>query len=591
MKRIENIIYAISLLFLASIWQSCVFLEPEIDNTRDESILDETAYFCGPLNKVYDNLPTLFDYDMDIMTDNAVRRVVSGEYSRCALGALSPNMNPLNNWTSAYSNIRYLNIFMSRMVLNDDTSYKTPVRFFPLTSEEEIANNIRMFWRLKGEAYALRAFWMTELLRNFGGMSEDGRILGVPIVGDSILDLSDDLNLPRATFDECIEAIVTDCDSAVIACRLPDLYHGTDVVFGSSFRDHISGAAAKAIKARALLYAASPAFNPNGDISKWERAAKAAAEAIKALGGVKAEFSTRDEYYFTQLSNKDWKKSDVIMRGRVSTGNRTFESDNYPMLLYGSALLNVSQNLVDAFTDKKGYPIHESTDYDKTRPYEERDSRLNLFVGYHGSSVGKDYKLDVSEGGPDAYDPLTRSSRSGYYLKKLLRMSVVLTPGQTTGTPRANILYGLPELLLNFAEAANMAWGVTGDPEGYGFTAKDALTRILTRDNAKSGATYLNVVIGGDSEAFNRYVRLQRRVELCFEGHYYYDLRRWHAADQNWENAINVPVYGVKVTKTNDGETYDFDNELEKRLFKSPYQPIPYSEVFNAGLVQNKGWN
>ena len=125
---------------------------------------------------------------------------------------------------------------------------------------------------------------------------------------------------------------------------------------------------------------------------------------------------------------------------------------------------------------------------------------------------------------------------------------------------------------------------MTGDPKGYGFTAKDALNRILTRDG-KTGNTYLNKVIGSDQDKFRDYVRLQRRIELCFEGHYYYDLRRWYAGDADWESKFNVPVYGVKV----EGGEYVY-GKLEDRYFKSAYQPIPYTEEFNANLVQNKGW-
>lgn len=566
---------------------SCDFLEPETDNTRDESILDEAAYFCGPLNDVYNNLPTLFDISMDMMTDNAVSRGQSGDYYRCAVGAMSPNKNPLDTWTQCYKNIRSLNVFLSRMKLDESVEWKTPVRFFPLNSEADYQNNIDMFWRLKGEAYALRAYWMSVLLRNFGGVAENGEVLGVPIVYDRILHVDkDDLKIPRATYAECIEAIVDDCDSAVVACRLPDLYKGNSSVFGTAVRDRVSGAAAKAIKARALLYAASPANNPSGDLKKWEEAAAAAAEAIVAAGGINAAFSTRDEYYFTKLNDLTWKNYDVILRGKVKTGNTEFETDNFPPKLYGNASINVTQNFVDAFTDNSGYPITaDGTIYDPAKPYANRDARLDLFVGYHGGKIGS-YTLDVAEGGNEAFDLLAKTSRSGYYLKKNLRMTVSLKPGSSTATPRSNIIFGLPELLLNYAEAANKAWGVSGDPDGYGFTAKQALNRIVTRDN-KTGNKYLNQVIGEDAVKFDEYVRLQRRIELSFEGHYFYDLRRWYAASPDWEEKINTEIYGVRISA--DGTEYT-PVRLEGRKFTSPYQPIPYSEIFNADLIQNKGW-
>ena len=575
------------MLAVAAVISSCDFLDPEADNSRSGELLDETAYFCGLLNGSYADLPTLFDYSMDIMTDNAVRRNFSGDYYHTSLGNLSPANNPLDNYNQCYSNIRNLNIFLSKMVLDSTKAWLTPVRFFVFDSEDDIQNNLKMFWRLKGEALALRAYWQSELLRNFGGKAVNGRALGFPLVGDAVLyPGKDDLRIPRAAYDECVESIIADCDSALL--YLPDLYgkpNATDPVYGSAMRDRFCGAAVRALKARVLLYAASPANNLDNDPEKWEKAAVAAAEAIKAAGGINAAFSTRDEYYFTQLSNTDWKNYDVLLRGRVQTGNSAFESSNYPSQLYGSAVVNISQNYVDAFTDNQGYPISESTVYDPANPYLNRDPRFELFVGHDGSKYGS-YVLNVREGGAEAYSPITQSSRSGYYLKKGLRVGTVnLDPANSKKTPRANIILGLPELLLTFAEAANKAWGPTGDPKGYKFTAADALRRILVRDNAK-GDTYLKNVIGSDADKFDAYVKNQRRIELSFEGHYYYDLRRWYANDIDWSSKINNDVYGVRISA--DGE-YSYI-KLETRSFQSPYQPISYSEVMNAGLMQNWGW-
>lgn len=582
MKTVKYVLAFALGLFLAS----CDFLDPEADNTRDEDILDDAAYLCGPLNAVYNNLPTTFDVSMDAMTDNAVIRNFSGDYYRCGIGGLNPNYNPLDCWVSCYGDIRLLNIFLSKMVLSDDTPYHTPVRFFALNSEQAYIDNMNMFRRLRGEAFALRAYLQLKLLRNFAGVGNNGEMLGVPIVGDKILDPTQDLNIPRASFDDCVQAIVNDCDSAVVSGRLPDLYTGTsNVVYNQTMSPHMSGAAAKAIKARALLMAASPAYNPANDAAKWEAAAEAAAEAVKAVGGINTAFFTRQEYYFTKINNTSITQNNVIMKGKCLSGNSSLESSNYPPLAYGSASVNVSQNLVDAFTDANGYPISESSTYDPAKPYAGRDPRLALFVGYDGGKVSS-HVIDISENGEDCYDPIANTSRSGYYLKKTLNdTQVVLGPSnQAKGTPRACIIIGLPDVYLMYAEAANEAWGVKGDPKGYGFTAKDALNRILTRDG-KTGNTYLNKVIGSDQDKFRDYVRLQRRIELCFEGHYYYDLRRWYAGDADWESKFNVPVYGVKV----EGGEYVY-GKLEDRYFKSAYQPIPYTEEFNANLVQNKGW-
>ncbi len=581
MKILNIFFYAAAIVAMAS----CDFLEPETDNTRGPEVLDDPAYFCGPLNAAYNNLPSMFNLAMDAMTDNAVVRDFSGEYYTSGTGRLSPASNPLNCWSADYANIRLLNIFLNRMVLNDDHEYRTPVRFFALNNDTDYENNMKMFWRLKGEAYALRAWYYLDLLRNFAGEGVDGRMLGVPLVENKVLDQSQSLNIPRATLSECVKAIVDDCDSAVLAGKLPDLYKGTtDVVYNQSLSPHISGAAAKAIKAKTLLLYASPAYNKENDDSRWAEAAKAAAEAIKAVGGINTKFFSYEEYYFNKINNTSITQDNVILKGKWVTGDKTLEGNNYPSALYGNANLNITQNLVDSFTDVQGYPIAESPSYNPAKPFVGRDSRLDLFVGRDGGKIGA-YTIDIS--GSERYNPLTCTSRSGYYLKKALNCAqVICGPSNAVkGTPRACVIIGLPELYLMYAEAANEAWGVSSDPENIGFTAKDALNRILLRYN-KTGNTYLNTVIGTDEDKFREYVRLQRRVELCFEGQYYYDLRRWYAGDGDWASRLNVPVYGVESTE--DG--YNI-MELERRNFRAAYPPIPYSEVYNAGLVQNKGWN
>lgn len=564
------------------------FLDPEIDATLDEQrVFENAAYFCGPLMESYNNIPKHFDYQMDVMTDNAVKNDFSGDYYLCGIGALRPNHNPLDTWTDCYWNIRLVNTFLSKMVLDPTSDIQTPVRFYPIESETDRADNLATFDRLRGEAYFLRAWWQATLLRNFGGEGVDGRMLGVPVVGDRILTTKDDLNLPRATYAACVDSIVRDCDRAI--ALLPLEYKGAHRVTGKSQNGRANGIAAMALKARVLLYAASPAFNKPYDAAKWEAAAEAAGDAIAALGGIGAAMATYDQYYFDKLNDKDYQNRDIFMRSSISTNNQKFESENYPKGMYGSAGVGVSQNLVDAFPDERGYPIDAAGSlYDADDPYAHRDPRLKLFVGYDGARRGpENYTLARYEGGQDAYNPLRATSRSAYYLFKLTKASVRLTPGSETKTSRANIILGLPELYLNFAEAAARAWGVTGDPEGYGFNARTVLDKIITRYGG--GVAYLDEVVGTDAAKFDAYVRMQRRVELAFEGHYYYDLRRW-IGDRSLET-LNVPVYGVRITR--DGEhpaTYE-RVELERREFLSPYPPIPYMELFNApALVQNYGW-
>jgi hypothetical protein len=586
--------WGIRLAALSVLFACDDFLEPNRDNrmTEDE-VFRNAAYFCGPLMDAYSALSNTYDIAMDNMTDNAVSRGLSGDYYLCGVGALRPDHNPLNNWVTGYQQIRRLNQFLSRMKLTPEAAVPTPVRFYAINSPADSVDNVREFYRLLGEAHFLRALWLSEVLKNFAGEAVDGRLLGVPLVGDRVLEATDDLDLPRAPYDDCVEAIVADCDTA--AKYLPVEYKGTDRVTGQSMNGRASGIAALALKARALLYAASPAFNPEGDRARWQRAAVAAGEAIRAVGGGFQNLTTVEQYYFNQLQDKTWNDNgrDLFFRAAVVTGNRLYETSHYPQSMYGSANVNPSQNYVDAFPDNTGYPVAESSVYDEAAPYANRDPRLALYVACNGAKLGpSDYHtVESYTGGADAYVPLKNTSRTSYYLRKLLRPGTVsLIPGSETGTARAHIILGKPELYLNYAEAANEAWGVKGDPMGFGFTAYTVLKRIHLRywGNA-NGDKYLDEVIGEDAGKFRAYLRNERRIELSFEGHYFYDLRRW-TGDRS-VSALNAEVYGMEITKAPDGALTYRRKFLEARRFQTPFMPIPYMEIYNAtNLVQNYGW-
>lgn len=582
-----------------------------LDTTRDGTLFEEeiwqnSYYFTGTLNEAYSALDGNFNIAMDNLTDNSVNRAYTGNYYVCGIGALSPSRNPLDNWSNAYQQIRRLNQFLEKMMLKDSSelSIQTPVRwYYPNRGDE---NNLEEFYRLLGEAHFLRAYYLNELLRNFAGASSDGELLGVPLIGNHVAQANEDLNIPRSGYTECFRTIVADCDTAIKYLKAIE-YTGSDLVWGQRNNGRASGIAARALKARVLLYAASPAYNKNWltDKSLWEEAAIAAADAIMSVQGgfqdlVSAPASAADDigsmYYFGQMQNGSWNNNgrDIFFRANVMTGNKAYETNNYPPSMYGNAQNNPSQNFVDAFPDKNGYPISISPIYDSANPYDNRDPRLRLYIAYNDSKLGANgyHTIATYKGGEDEFDPLRGTSRTGYYLRKLLRDgSINLTPNApgSNSTNRCNIILGKPELYLTFAEAANEAWGVMGDLKGYGFTAKDVLEKIHKKFGC--GNTYLNDVIGSDTELFRNYIRNCRRLELSFEGHYFYDLRRW--IPDGSTKTLNVDVYkaGEIIKKSDNTYEYSAPVFLERRFFKSAYQPIPYMELYNAkSIKQNAGW-
>ena len=589
MKKIRIITLSFTIMFLVAFFSACSgFLDPLNDGTlTEEQIFDNAAYFTGPLMDVYNAIDTQYNINLENMTDNSVDNDFIGDYYRCAVGGLRPDSNPLDNWVNAYAQIRKVNQFLAKMVFTPGAKLPTPVRFYVINTPQDSIDNVREFYRLLGEAYFMRAYWQSTVLKHFAGVALNGEILGVPIVGDKILEVKDKMNLPRAPYTECVKAIVNDCDSAIK--YLPVEYKGTDRVIGESMNGRAAGISAMALKARVLLYAASPAYNPNNDLTLWEKAAVAAGDAIKAVGGA-LNLSALPDYYFLQLNNKRYVNRDILFRSQILAGNNTYESNNYPRSMYGIANNSPSQNFVDAFPDKNGYPLGESN-FDFSRdPYVNRDPRLSLYIAYNGAKMGPGgyHTIASYNGGVDCYNPLNKTSRTSYYLKKLLRTDMVtLETGNVTSTQRVNIILGMPELYLNYAEAANEAWGVKSDPKNYGFTAYSILRKIQTRYGCS--ANYLDNVIKDDANKFRIYIRNERRIELSFEGHYYFDLRRW-IRDKSTET-LNKDIYGMEIIRHDDG-TYKYKKVLlEKRFFSSPFQPLPYMELANSPvLIQNYGW-
>jgi hypothetical protein len=582
--------WAIILLACLGIFASCSdFLDPMLDGSMTEDeVFENRAYFNGLLNSVYGEIPAQFDITLDCATDNAVTNNLESNSYKLGNNYLYSRWNPTDNWVSSFLQIRRLNMFLEKMVLDySNPHFITPVRFRPLSTVADSIDNLNTFYRNLGETYFLRAFFEFELLKVFGGEGANGAMLGFPIV-KTVLSVDENLNLPRNTYLECVKQIVNDCDSAVK--YLPIKYDGTNVVLGKSMNGRASGISAMALKARTLLYAASPGFNKSNDVQLWNNAAVAAGDAIKAIGGL-LDLPTVSNYYFVQLNNNTFQIRDLFFRGAIQSNNRGFEIANYPPGMYGKGEVNPSQNYVNSFPDKDGYPIKESTVYSASNPYVNRDPRLNLYVAVNGSKMGPAnyYTIETFTGGTDAYDPFKSTSRTGYYLKKLLRSDVVSNrPTSLTGTTRANIILGTPELYLNFAEAAFEAWGPSGDPKAYGFNSKSVLAKVLLRYNA--GNKYLNTVAINDNTKYRALVRNERRLELSFEGHYFWDLRRW--VNNNDVSPLNNVVYGAQLTKDNSGNLqYNLNVSLEERKFKTPYMPISAEELYKASnLVQNKGW-
>ena len=585
MKKMNHI----AVILLTIILCSCEkFMEPAMDSyMRDWQIEQSRDNFRGLLYNTYLGLPTRINFVFEAATDNAVTNIDNTSSSRAARGGISYINNPLDNinqnglndtyWRYNYMHINRINYFLEKMTYDESKNPPTPVIF----EFEEIPNK-EWFWLLMGEAHFLRAWYQFEQLQKYGGVTPDGQVYGFPVI-TKYLTVNDELDLPRNTYQACVDQIVTDCEEAVKYLSLnytqADAPIWDEGVMGSG---RASGVAALALKARTLLYAASPAYNIENDVEKWKKAAQAAQEVIDVLGF--DDLMTYAAYFdINNLNNNAYNNRDILFRGTITDAIRTYETENFPPRVSGgNGTYNPTQNLVDAFPMCDGYPRNQSPDYPYTEDnmYDNRDPRLAQFILYTNHPVtgwgglANPNTIQTQPGGNDAFGTNVNATRTGYYLRKWLNGSVRLT-GTLVNTRIAPVLIGRAELYLNFAEAAFHA---TGNPDDatYGYTAREALAKVRNRALGNDNDKYLPVVTNNE---FVEVLRNERRIELCFEGHRFWDLRRW-SAGINDLTAINTSVYGLYSS-----------TPVETRQYNSPYMPLPYGEILKTNnLVNNAGW-
>jgi len=437
--------------------------------------------------------------------------------------------------------------------------------------------------RFAGEAYALRAWNSFELLKNHGGLGEDGNMLGFIILDGYVEPASVNPNAPRSSYDDCVNFIIKDCDSALSKLPLdyadiPGSYEYNQV-FGAVNKGRMSGRIMKALKSRVLLHAASPAFNTDNSVAEWERAALASADLLNEIGGLSGLSATGLKWYLN-INDPDiiWRKDKV--------SSLSWETQNFPPSLYGEGRDNPSQNLVDAFPMANGYPIADlvNSGYDETNPYTGRDPRLSQYILYNGNTIGTNVINTSVESVKDGIRATSLSTVTGYYLKKHMHEAVKLTPGLTSSTIHFYTYFRYTETFLNYAEAANEAWG-PDDAHGNGFSAREVMKKIRERAGIAPADAYLASIATKD--AMRELIHNERRIELCFEGFRFWDIRRW-----NLINTMKTTAKGMSIINNAGIKTYSVI-DVEPRLYSDfmIYPPIPYNEVIKSGLIQNKGWN
>lgn len=605
--KIRNIIfYLFGILALCSCND---MFEPAARNNRQlEDFTEESKYAHGLLMYAYGRLPYITTTQTDVATDDAVTNEKNNNYRTIAstAGAWASDNDPLSQWNSCKDGIQYVNLFLTIV---------DKVKWAPSAASKQ-----QMFIdRLTGEAYGLRALLYYYLLMAHGGYANDGVLYGVPLL-TTPEDGSSDFNQPRATFAACVQQCFQDCDKAMellpgdyadisSESEIPSKYlelganaSGYNLVFGDKARGLLSGKIAETIKAQVALLAASPAFREQSGVTSADAAALCA-NVLKRIGGMDG---------FDKTGNKDWFMSsyktmiesttevpEILWRVQTRDPDAIQEGELFPPSLYGNARVNPSQNLVDAFPMRSGLPITDpKSGYDPQNPYANRDPRLDDDIIYNESNYRRKVIITGSYGDTeDSREKTDKSTRTGYYLKKLLRDDV--SPSASGSELKQKHIYPrirYTEIFLAYAEAANDAWGPKADPTGVGFTAYDVIKAIRERAGLATNEIGLPLSEGdvyleecaGDQTKMRDLIRNERRIELCFENKRFWDLRRW-------QMPLNEPVYGMKIERDKETDVLTYSViEVEQRNFDSSYQwygPIPKSEILKwSNLVQNKGW-
>ncbi|MDB5115692.1 MAG: hypothetical protein JWQ79_1184 [Mucilaginibacter sp.] len=483
------------------------------------------------------------------------------------------------DYSEFYSDIRDINIFLQ----NIDKA--------PLSASKKL--------RVKAEARFLRVFYYSFLTKYFGG---------VPLVGDQVFDIATPGTVIRGTYEACVNYMTSELDA--IANNLPLTYSGLD--YG-----RITKGACLALKSRVLLYAASPLYNggstatstaliattayPSYDQNRWQTALQAAKDVMN-LGVYSLNTDNSTPWggnaqglgygFYHQFLTRE--NSELILPRPMPTGKA---AENYynPKSRGGADYYYYpNQELVDKFPTINGKPITADiksagnpTGYDAANPYANRDPRMSATIIYNGSLYFLNtvktlapvytYVGAVSDGIVGQVS--NNSTITGYYVRKMCDENAAVTGGNNVDRSYPVIRYA--EILLNYAEATNEL-GNTGD-------ALNTLKLLRIRAGINAGADGMYGLPASDSQANVRaLIQNERAIELAFEGHRFWDIRRWKIGGQ----LDGQLMHGMQIAQKGSSYTYTLI-PVTTRYFKDIYYyfPIPASDVtFNPLVLQNPGY-
>lgn len=485
--------------------------------------------------------------------------------------------NPINSmWTNSFKAIDYCNEILDEF---------QGLKFEDLQYNDSYDKDMYAYENLKWEARWARAYFYFNLVRQYGDVPLKTRKM-----------TADEANaLSRTSAEEIFKFINDECDA--IKDEIIEDYANLGIYApadGSIHNGRPDKLTVLALKARAALYHASPLFNPGDNKSLWQAALKANQELLTYAVNERGMHLAAT--YDCLWGNKNYEDgeptAEIIFTRRVGDLN-TLESANYPFGVVGGAGGNCpTQNLVDAYDmQATGLSIDEAgSGYDETNPYEGRDPRFYLTIAKNGDTKwpsSNKTALDVTFGGVNG-EPQVGGTPTGYYLKKLLHGSIDLSSTSKYKKDKHTwVTYRLAEFYLNYAEAALQVTGngytvPTGDAATvYTMSAADAINMIRARVDMPNLPTNLSF------DTFKAKYEKERFVELAFEGHRFWDVRRWKEADKYFTNIIQM-----KLTKNEDG-SINYKRQTVTRAWEDKMYLFPIAQsdrLKNPNLSQNEGW-
>lgn len=575
--KLKNIVLsALSIVTLASCSDQMEY--KEFSTYDAEYIKKKFERAGGLLSTIYADL----DYDfgnysgamLSSATDESVYSHSGNAIESFYNGSWSPTNANGSLWTTCYHGIAYCNLFLDEF---------NGLKFEDYELDKNYDAEMYQYNNYQWEARWARAYFYFLLVRQYGG---------VPLIVNNMS--ADEANAqPRATVEEIFKFIDDEC-VAIKDTITKDYGDLGNLAMSPANNGRANNLAVLALRARAALYHASPLFNPDNNTELWRKAAEANYAVI-------TECTSRGmglgDYAGLFKGDTNWSDAaamrEIIFGRRMPTETNTFERYNFPVGMSGGGAGGQggncpTQNLVDAYEMTNGKLITDpESGYDPQNPYKGRDKRLALTVACNGDTWPNvnTTPLETFIGGVHGM-PTTYATTTGYYLRKYVSESVKISAdGSTAATTSKHVwvTFRLAEFYLNYAEAMfNLSGSGYSAANGFTMTPEYAINIVRRR------AGQPNLPAGLSSSNFKSRYENERFVELAFEGHRFFDVRRWKEADKYFKT-----IRGMQITKNADNAFTYTPTVIENRQWQDKMYlfPIPQSEILKAGnLIQNPGW-